>query len=218
MHPTADGSSAYANLFCLSSVWRGMATPSAVMANCDECGEVTHRVLKGKISGRLEIVFRGVVKCQSCGKISEMTIREVKEIKVPIILSWMGDSQKIQQEMDPDVILRVGDIIEIDSGKAEITAIESSERRVPECQTRDVDTLWAKRADQIRVKVSLLRKGKISPRDIFVAPDHEFCVGDSIDVGKFSAVIRQIKVARRTLYKGCARASIVKRIFAKGFR
>ena len=202
---------------CTSTVWRGMATPSAVMADCDECGEVMHRVLKGRISGRRDIVFNGVVKCQSCGKISEVTIRETRPVKVSVVLSWMGDSQKVEQEMDPDGVLRVGDMIEMDSGKAEITAIESGERRVPESKTKDIGTLWAKRADQIRVKVSLLRKGRISPRDIFAEPDHEFCVGDAIDLGKFSAVIRQIKVARKTLYKGCARASDIKRIFAKGF-
>lgn len=82
------------------------------MANCENCGEVLHRVIKGKLSGRRDIVFQGVVKCQTCGRISDITIREPKALKIPVIVSWMKDSQRIETEFGPDVLLRVGDLLD----------------------------------------------------------------------------------------------------------
>jgi uncharacterized Zn finger protein len=195
-----------------------VATPSAVMANCENCGEVLHRVIKGKLSGRRDIVFQGVVRCQTCGRISDITIRESKPVKIPVIISWMEDSERIETELGPDILLRVGDLLELSSGNAEVTAIESGGRRVPECTARRVDTVWAKRADMVRVKVTLVKAGRGSPKEIFVAPDKEFCVGDIIEVGRNRALILQIRVEQKTLHRGCAPASAIKRIYAKSGR
>ena len=195
-----------------------MATPSAVMANCDNCGEVLHRVIKGKLSTRKDIVFQGVVKCHTCGRISNITIRESKPVKIPVIVSWMEESQRIETELGPDVLLRVGDLLELPSGKAEVTAIESEGRRVPECTAHRIDTVWAKRADMVRIKVTLMKAGRGSPKEIFVAPDREFCVGDIIEVGRVRALILQIRVEQQTLHRGCAPASAIKRIYAKAGR
>jgi uncharacterized Zn finger protein len=188
------------------------------MANCENCGEVLHRVIKGKLSGRRDIVFQGVVKCQTCGRISDITIREPKALKIPVIVSWMKDSQRIETEFGPDVLLRVGDILELSSGKAEVTAIESEGRRIPECTARHIDTVWAKRADMVRIKVTLVKAGRGSPKEIFVAPDREFCVGDIIEVGRVRALIQHIRVEQKTLHRGCALASAIKRIYAKAGR
>jgi len=188
------------------------------MANCENCGEVLHRVIKGKLSGRRDIVFQGVVKCQTCGRISDITIREPKALKIPVIVSWMKDSQRIETEFGPDVLLRVGDLLELSSGKAEVTAIESEGRRIPECTARHIDTVWAKRADMVRIKVTLVKAGRGSPKEIFVAPDREFCVGDIIEVGRVRALIQHIRVEQKTLHRGCAPASAIKRIYAKAGR
>ena len=195
-----------------------MAAPSAVMANCENCGEVLHRVIKGRLSGRRDIVFQGVVKCQTCGRISDITIRETKAVKIPVIVSWMEESERIMSEIGPDILLRIGDLLELDSGKAEVTSIESNGRRVQECYASRVDTVWAKRADIVRIKVTLMKAGRGKPKEIFVAPDREFCVGDSIEIGRDRGVIQQIRVAQRTMHRGCAPASAIKRIYAKAGR
>ena len=175
-------------------------------------------MIKGKLSGRRDIVFQGVVKCQTCGRISDITIRESKALKIPVIVSWMEDSQRIETELGPDVLLRVGDLLELSSGEVEVTAIESEGRRVPECTARHIDTVWAKRADMVRIKVTLVKAGRGSPKEIFVAPDREFCVGDIIEVGRVRALIQHIRVEQKTLHRGCAPASAIKRIYAKAGR
>ena len=45
---------------------RRMAAPSALVLKCETCGEMPHRVLRGKIAGKDEIVFEGTVKCTKC--------------------------------------------------------------------------------------------------------------------------------------------------------
>jgi uncharacterized Zn finger protein len=158
------------------------------------------------------------VKCQTCGRISNITIRESKPVKFTVIVSWMEESQRIETELGPDVLLRVGDMLDLPSGKAEVTAIESGGRRVLEGTARHVETVWAKRADIVRIKVTLVKAGRGIPKEIFVAPDREFCIGDIIEVGRVRALIIQIRVEQKTLHRGSAPASAIKRIYAKAGR
>ena len=185
------------------------------MAACDNCGEVVHRVLKGKMSSRRELVFEGVVKCQKCGNVRTLIIREPRPVKIRVVLSWMQDSKMLETDIEPDAVMSVGDNLELESGKAEITAIESGGRRVPTSRACEVDTLWAKRADQVRVKMTVASGRRAFSKDIFAAPDEEFCVGDLLEIERGKVVIEQIKTERRTLHKGCATASEIKRLHAR---
>ena len=185
------------------------------MADCENCGEVLHRVIKGKLSGKRDIVFQGVVKCQTCGRISDVTIRESKPVNIPVIVSWMGESRRIAAEIGPDVLLSVGEQLALAPGKADITAIESEGRRVMESYARHIETIWAKRADMVRVKVTLLKYGRGQSKEMFVAPEREFCIGDPIEIGRDKAVVQQIKLSQRTLRRGCAPASQIRRMYAR---
>src|SRR6184192_3194785 len=72
-----------------------MAAPSALVLKCPQCGEVVpHRVLRGKIGGKDEIVYEGVVRCSKCDATSNVVTREPKPIVVPLILSWLDRSEK----------------------------------------------------------------------------------------------------------------------------
>src|SRR5205807_7899338 len=72
-----------------------MAAPSALVLKCPQCGEVVpHRVLRGKIGGKDEIVFEGVVRCSKCDAISNVVTREPKPSSVPLVVSWLDRSEK----------------------------------------------------------------------------------------------------------------------------
>src|SRR5207245_2749354 len=80
-----------------------MAAPSALVLKCEACGaEVPHRVLRGKIGGRDEIVFEGTVKCPNCGRVSTVVTREPKPIEIPLIVSWLAKSQRTSLEFSPE--------------------------------------------------------------------------------------------------------------------
>lgn len=195
-----------------------MAAPSAIVATCENCGEVVHRVLKGRITGKKELVFEGVVKCPKCGKVSNLVVREPKSITIPVVVSWMAESEKLRIEMEPNRVLEVGETFELGGGKAELTAIESEGRRVPAARAEDVETLWAKRVDQVRVKVTFSKGGRARSRDVFTNPDAEICIGDLLEIGKDKAIVDRIKVAERVMYRGCAKATEIKRLYARAAR
>jgi len=195
-----------------------VATPSAIVAVCENCGEVTHRVLKGKVSGKRELVFEGVVKCPKCGTVRSIVIRETKSISVPVIVSWMAESKRLHIDLEPDHVVEVGEVLELGGSKTELTAIESDGRRVPAARAEDVDTIWVKKVDQVRVKVTYMKTGRARSRDVFTDPDAEICVGDMLEFGRDRAIVDRIKVAERVMYRGCARAAEIKRVYARAAR
>lgn len=174
-----------------------------------------HRVLKGKVSGRKEILFEGVVKCQKCGRVGDIILRELRKVSLKLIVSWMERSERTSLEIEPDSEISVGDVLDTGLGKIEVTAIESKGRRVPEALVKDVDTVWAKRADKIRIKVSILIGRRTRSRDIFVSPEKELRVGELLDTGRERVVIEKIKVGSKILYKGGAAAIDIVRIYAR---
>src|SRR5439155_461517 len=120
-----------------------------------DSGEVVpHRVLRGKIAGKDEIVFEGVVRCSKCDAISNVVTREPKPIVVPLILSWLDRSEKTSLEFSPDEDVAIGEELDLGDTRIAVTAIESGGRRVDAATAKAVDTIWAKRIDQVRVKFS----------------------------------------------------------------
>jgi len=195
-----------------------VVAPSGIVAICENCGETIHRVLKGKVTGRHDIVFQGTVKCQKCGSVKNITQRELRPLKIPMILSWMQESEKFEIEVDRGKIFNIGDLIEIKSGKVELTSIESKGKRVQTSYAYDIDTLWAKRIDKVKVKVTIAKGGKSFSKELLATPDEEFCVGDILEFGRLKTAIQQIMVEGKTLYKGCAEASEIKRLYARAVK
>src|SRR5439155_27120932 len=65
-----------------------MSAPSALVLKCPNCGEVVpHRVLRGKIAGKDEIGFEGVVRCSKWDAISNVVTREPTPSGGPLSLS-----------------------------------------------------------------------------------------------------------------------------------
>src|SRR5207245_5139850 len=70
-----------------------MAAPSALVLKCEACGaEAPHRVLRGKIGGRDEIVFEGTVTCPTCGRVSTAVTREPKPLETRLTVCWRDTS------------------------------------------------------------------------------------------------------------------------------
>src|SRR5437016_11474057 len=171
-----------------------MAAPSALVLKCAHCGEVApHRVLRGKIGGKAEIVFEGVVRCSKCDSVSNVVSREPKPISVPLILSWLDRSEKTSLEFSPDEDVAIGEELDLGDTRIAVTAIESAGRRVGATKAKAVDTIWAKRIDQVRVKFSVNKGNRTVPHDVLAAPDEEVEVGVLVDLGKDRAVGHHIR-------------------------
>ncbi|OGS50529.1 MAG: hypothetical protein A3K65_02995 [Euryarchaeota archaeon RBG_16_68_12] len=197
----------------------GMAAPSALVLKCEECGaEVPHRVLRGRVAGKDEVVFEGGVKCSACGAGRAITRREPRPIEVPLIVSWMANSARQTIEMGPEETVAVDEEIPLADGKVRITAIESKGRRVQKAKASEVDTIWAKRADKVWVPFSVNMGNRTVPRRVLAAPDEEFEVGDIVDLGKERAVVHRIRTAHRTINQGSVTADEIVRLYGRVVR
>ena len=193
-----------------------MSAPSALVLKCPNCGEVVpHRVLRGKIAGKDEIVFEGVVRCSKCDAISNVVTREPKPIVVPLILSWLDRSEKTSLEFSPDEDVAIGEELDLGDTRIAVTAIESAGRRVDATKAKAVDTIWAKRIDQVRVKFSVNKGNRTVPHDVLAAPDEEFEVGEIVDLGKDRAVVHHIRTRIRTMRQGRVRADEIVRMYGR---
>lgn len=195
-----------------------MAAPSALVLHCDTCGDVPHRVLRGKVSGKDEIVFEGVVRCSKCGQVRSVVTREPRPIQVPVVVSFLETSERTSLEFSPDEEIDVGDEIEIGDSRVRITSIEVQGRRMDGAVAKEVSTLWAKRTDRVRVKFSVNKGNRTVPHEVLATPDEEFEVGEIVDLGRDRAVVHHIRTQYRTLHEGRARAEEIVRMYGRVVR
>ena len=196
-----------------------MAAPSALVLKCSHCGEVVpHRVLRGKIGGKDEIVFEGVVRCSACDTVSNVVTREPKPITVALVLSWLEQSEKTSLEFAPDEDVTVGEELDLGDGRIRVTAIESAGRRVTGASAKEIGTIWAKRIDQVRVKFSVNKGNRTVPHEVLAAPDEEFEVGEIVDLGRDRAVVHHIRTRQRTVRFGRVRADEIVRMYGRVVR
>jgi uncharacterized Zn finger protein len=195
-----------------------MAAPSALVLHCDTCGDVPHRVLRGKVTGKDEVVFEGVVKCSKCGQVRSVMTREPRPIQVPVIVSFLEASERTTLEFSPDEHVDVGEELELGDTRLRITSIEVGGRRMHGALAKEVTTLWAKRTDQLRVKFSVNMGNRTVPHDVLATPDEEFEVGDIVDLGKARAVVHHIRTEHRTIHEGRVRAEEIVRMYGRVVR
>ena len=195
-----------------------MAAPSALVLVCEECGEVPHRVLSGRVTGKDALVFQGTVKCSSCGRVTSVTYREDRPLAVPVVLSDRQLSERRTIEFAPEEVVAVGDRLDHEGHRIEVTSIEVGERRVEYAAAKDVRTLWAKRMDRVVVKFSVNKGNRTVPHEFEAAPDEEFEIGDIVDLGRERAVIHKMHVGTTTMRRGTAKAEDIVRMYGKVVR
>src|SRR5512137_2701409 len=195
-----------------------MAIPNSLYLDCPSCGEKTlHEVLKGKISKGGD-VLETTVKCQECQHIHSAVVREPKSTNVPIILSDMGVTSKKDLELGEDELVAVGDELFVGDSNVVVTAIEKGERRVGEATASEIKTIWAKRFDKVRVKISVNKTSKTLAAELTALPDEEFFVGDILNIGRDDVVIHYIKTREGMVRQGGVPAREIVRIYAKSAR
>jgi uncharacterized Zn finger protein len=195
-----------------------MTVPNALYLDCLSCGEhAVHEVLKGRMSKKQDIM-EATVKCQECGHIYSMVVREPEVLKVPIIVSELGNSKKEEIELESGELLSLQDELYLGERHLLVTGLECGGRRVEKCDTKDVTTIWAKRFDKVIVKISINKHTRTIPTQMEAMPDEEFYVGDMMTVGKEKVVIHNIKSREGTVRRGGVPARDIVRIYTKAVR
>ncbi len=201
-----------------------MKVPNSYYLRCSVCEEDTlHKILKGEVGTKgKEVTIDGVVRCNECGTTEHRTIREKKAVDVPIIVSWKDDSEKESISLYPDEWIHIGDELIIDDSTVKVTSITQRKKdgtaRTSSSKVEDIDTIWAKKYDKVRVKVTV-NKGRSSSSEVLeVVPEEEFHLNSMLEFDKDEAVIHKIMTHDGMIKKGSVKAEDIKRIYAKKIR
>lgn len=193
--------------------------PKVVYADCPNCGEETlHEVVKGKVTEGKKIFFEGVVLCSECGAKYSISLEEELPLNIPIIISEMEHSKKEGIELHPEDEIKVDDEIGFKGSPLIITAIESKGKRVGKALAKEIDTIWAKRFDKVRVKFSVNLGGRTLAREVWVEPERLFKIDEFVNLNGMKMRIHSVKVKGKLLRKGSAVAKDIVRIYGKVVR
>lgn len=192
-----------------------MAVPVSVAVECPMCREETlHEVLSGRLTGTTVSVLESTVRCRTCGHVHHATVKAERPAEIPVIISWLKESIRSSITIGPDEVLSVGDDIMCGEVPVLITSIEVKGGRPKRAKARDIDTIWAKRFEKVRVPFSINHLGRSYSEHILAVPDEEFMIGDILRVGKRDVVIHSIKLKDKSLRKGSAEAREIVRVYA----
>lgn len=175
-------------------------------------------MLRGRVTGKREYVFHGTVKCTRCGAVSVKTYREPKSVEATIVVSRMGNSERRMIELPPEEVVEVGKRLQVDGARVEVTSIEKDGVRLTRCKASDVDTVWAKSVDKVRVKISVGLGTRTLSRQVFVAPEETFSVGQVLELDGRRMIIQGIGLGGRAVRKGSASAEEISRLYVKPLR
>lgn len=176
--------------------------------------ESLHEVLSGRAGGSAQTVFETTVKCRQCGHVHHAVLTVLKPVEIPVIVSWLGQSVRSSVSIGPDEALSIDDEVMCGEDPVLITSIESKGARVRRSKAGDIQTLWGKRFDKVRVPFSINHRGRTYSEHVLAVPEEEFFIGDMLKVGKHEVVIHSIKIKDKSLKTGSACARDIVRVYA----
>ncbi|MEM4729542.1 MAG: HVO_0476 family zinc finger protein [Thermoplasmata archaeon] len=194
-----------------------LETPGGIYLKCPECGrDVLHEVLKGRARRRGGgIRLDALVKCGRCGCVRRAEVREEAERMVPAVLSDAGASERRKVPLDPSASVSVGDELVVDGLRCLVTSIEAGGARRSSAKVPEICTLWLKRFDRVRVRVSVNAGRRTLPREFWAPPEKEVAIGDVVEAGGVRVLVHSMSVGGRKLRKGSAKARDIVRIYGR---
>ena len=178
-----------------------------IYIECENCGFEEQEVLKKKIYNKSAYYL---VRCPNCGAVREI-VDKVKLSQAKLIISRYDISESKIINIPEDETYKVGDTIEVDGEKIEITKIETPEP-VESALGKDIKVIWGK-------SLSIPKKLGISINDrsrtygiyIYVPNDFEFEVEKVYRINDGFFRLKKIKTEKGTAKK--AKAKDIKRLY-----
>ena len=190
--------------------------PASISVECPECGEDTlHRTLKGQLSKK---DMKLLLKCARCGHTRRETFALPGQVFLRLIISRGGQSERTLIELSSDWALEVGEELMHGEERLLMTGLESGGRRVGSARADKTETIWAKNFDNVKLRISINRRGRTRAFEIIVDPDEEFEVGSEIEIDDRPVLIHSIRTTERTIRRGTANARDIVRVYCTDAR
>jgi uncharacterized Zn finger protein len=163
--------------------------------SCTPAATTVHEVLKpgGQVT----------VRCTDCGHVHKERYDPPREVDVDVVVSQGEESLTTTVDVPAEETLARGEEFVVDTPEAimqvRITAIElDGDRRVEEAAVEDVETLWTRAVDNVRVNVTVHpndgRRDESRSVTVSVPGDHEFVVGEIESFGDEELRVKAIQV------------------------
>ena len=180
--------------------------------HCPDCDDQTgHAILRER---KLGSGGDYLLKCDECGKVHTVQIREPKAIKVPVILSEGADSRVANIDIDEDEIIWVGDVFEHEGAHWEINRIESKDGPAKSnLLVSQIARANAVRSDQVLVRLTLTKTHVSKSDSITVPRETEFKAGSMMEHWDQRWRIRAIHTGTGRTMTGRVLAHDIKRIY-----
>ncbi len=198
-----------------------MDEPGAIFAFCDTCKEETaHRVLRGRSKGEMGSGFEGTVQCMVCKDVRKVQVPEERPVKVRSIISDGKESKEVRIELFPKERITIGEEMLWEDHNLLVTSIETKGKRPMSSEAKELDCLWLKVYDTLKVKVSIVKGAVTKAETVDATPEEEFFVGDLLEFSGGKVIIEKIKVEEGTIYRDDVpvQARHIKRVFTKPVR
>ena len=194
-----------------------MDVPGALYLKCPECKKETlHEVLKGRGSERGPVMkLSALVKCSGCSAVRRVELREETEKAIEAVVSDAGVSARTVVKLDPASPVSLDDVVAVDGVPCLVTAIEVGTVRRREAIAKDISTLWLKRYDKVKVKLSINTGRRTVSRELWASPEEEFEVGDILGAGDMKVLIHSISAGGRRVRRGTVKAAEVSRMYGR---
>lgn len=192
--------------------------PSFIYFECTLCGEpFPHEVLKGRNIRKGDQSFLDcTIKCNGCNFVHKECIPSLKELTVPLIISDGKESLQTSIRLESEDSLNIGDQLIWDEYPVKITRLElDHQHSVEKCKANQVQTIWSKRYDRVKLGVSLNRGQKTTSMYFWCEPDCEMSVGDNINIDGMDITIIKIKVKKDGKPREGAMAGEIARLYGR---
>ncbi len=145
--------------------------------DCPACGRLTpHDILKSNGDATVE--------CEDCGHVHKIQIHD-NTVERRVVVSQDEDSFSTHVPMQPQT-LREGEefVLESDEGVygVEVTSLETGSGRTDVADVEDVETVWTRVVDNVRVPVTVNRDSESTSHRLQVPGDYRFVVGETEEV------------------------------------
>ena len=180
---------------------------------CPTCGANTdHELIK---SGQ-----ENLVRCLDCETVHSVQKERERLVNLKVIVNKDDRSSPYFINIPAREVLRVGDSLLVDDGKAEVmmTQIASIEtdKRVNSAPAQEIKTVWARATDEVPLKISISRAGRSHSFKIQVQGDEQLEVGETREVEGYRFRIVKIKL-RGEGFADVAQAKDIVRVWGREF-
>ncbi len=205
-----------------------------IRAPCQGCSpdeEVPQEIIKATVhkkgpdeKGIVKYFANILARCESCGTVNPVQIVFYGPKKIKVTISRYEESECKEINVDPNDVFSVGDVIEVNGEKVEITNISTYEKdKVKSAKAKDIQCIWGVSLDiPARIGVSInLPSGYTISEKIEVDRDKEFTVGEIYELDGILFKVHAIKPKGKPTVKRegeSVKAKEIKRIYGKPVR